>query len=41
MAKKNSISPERKELISKLVKEFDLKSVQDIEHLFKEQQERT
>lgn len=36
MAKKNSISPERKELISKLVKEFDLKSVQDIEQLFKD-----
>lgn len=36
MAKKNGISPERKELISKLIEEFDLKSATDIEDMFKQ-----
>lgn len=36
MAKKNAISPERKELISKLIEEFDIKSATDIEDMFKQ-----
>lgn len=36
MAKKKEISPERKELISKLIEEFDLKSATDIEDMFKQ-----
>lgn len=38
MAKKpkKQLSPERKELISKLIDEFDPKSVKDIEDMFKD-----
>ena len=38
MAKKpvKQLSPERKELISKLIDEFDIKSAKDIEDAFKE-----
>lgn len=35
MAKKNNISPERKELAKRLVKEFDLKTVGDAQNLLK------
>ena len=38
MAKKpeKQLSPERKELITKLIDEFDIKSAKDIEDMFKE-----
>ena len=38
MAKKpvKQLSPERKELISKLIDEFDIKSAKDIEDMFKD-----
>lgn len=38
MAKKaeKQLSPERKELISKLIDEFDIKSAKDIEEMFKD-----
>lgn len=36
MAKKNNISPERKELPKRLVKEFDLKTVGDAQNLLKD-----
>lgn len=36
MAKKNNISPERKELAKRLVKEFDLKTVGDAQNLLKD-----
>ena len=36
MAKKNNISPERKELAKRLVKEFDLNTVGDAQNLLKD-----
>ena len=36
MAKKNKVSPERKELAKKLVKEYDIRTVAEAQDLLKE-----